>query len=142
MHYFLDSSVITLISKLIFSALFGSMIFFTIIVAPTVFKNLNSVNSRKFLRSIFPKLYMWGIVISFFNCLILIDDIDISFLISLLIFFGFLFSRQILIPKINSAADRSNESDIFKKKFKNLHSFSVLIFITQLVLIIFYFFII
>ena len=138
MHYFFDYSLITLFSKLIFSALFGSLVFFSLVIAPTIFKELDSSNSRKFIRAVFPKLYFWGMTLSLCNSLVLINRLDISFFISLFIFFGFFYSRQILIPKINNASDRSNESEESKKKFKNLHSLSVLIFIIQLILIVSY----
>ena len=138
MHYFFDYSLITLFSKLIFSALFGSLVFFSLIIAPTIFKELDSSNSRKFIRAVFPKLYFWGMTLTLCNSLMLISRLDISFFISLSIFFGFFYSRQILIPKINHASDKSHESEESKKKFKNLHSISVLIFIIQLILIVSY----
>ena len=138
MYSFFDYSLITLFSKLIFSALFGSLVFFSLIVAPTIFKELDSSNSRKFIRAVFPKLYFWGMILSICNCLLLVSRLDISFFISLFIFFGFFYSRQILIPKINHASDKSHESDESKKKFKNLHTMSVLIFVVQLILIISY----
>ena len=138
MHYFFDYSLITIFSKLIFSALFGSLVFFSLIIAPTIFKELDSSNSRKFIRAVFPKLYLWGMTLSLCNSLMLISRLDIPFFISLFIFFGFLYSRQILIPKINHASDKSHESEESKKKFKNLHSISVLIFIIQLILIVSY----
>ena len=138
MYSFFDYSLITLFSKLIFSALFGSLVFFSLIVAPTIFKELDSSNSRKFIRAVFPKLYFWGMILSICNCLLLVSRLDISFFISLFIFFGFFYSRQVLIPKINHASDKSHESDESKKKFKNLHTMSVLIFVVQLILIISY----
>mgnify|MGYP001225826646 CR=1 FL=1 len=138
MHYFFDYSFITLFSKLVFLALFGSLLFFSVVIAPTIFKELDTVNSRKFIRAIFPKLYLWGMIISMFNCIILINRLDISFFISISIFFGFLFSRQVLIPKINHASDKSYKSEESKEKFRKLHSLSVLIFIIQLILIISY----
>ena len=138
MHYFFDYSFITLFSKLVFLALLGSLLFFSVVIAPTIFKELDTVNSRKFIRAIFPKLYLWGMIISMFNCIILINRLDISFFISISIFFGFLFSRQVLIPKINHASDKSYKSEESKEKFRKLHSLSVLIFIIQLILIISY----
>ena len=138
MHYFFDYSIIIIFSKLIFSALFGSLVFFSLIIARTIFKELDSSNSRKFIRAVFPKLYFWGMTLTLCNSLMLISRLDISFFISLSIFFGFFYSRQILIPKINHASDKSHESDESKKKFKNLHTMSVLIFVVQLILIISY----
>jgi len=44
---------------------------------------------------------------------------------------GYFYSRQFLMVKINNASDQKNE-----KEFKKLHRFSVLIFITQILLMI------
>ena len=42
----------------------GFMIFFPIVVAPSVFKNFNEKQSSVFLRSFFPKYYLFGIIIT------------------------------------------------------------------------------
>jgi len=118
------------ISTFLSSFLLGSLIFFSAIIAPNVFKVLPEKNARSFIRSIFPKLYLWGIFISLINCLSLIFLSKIAFYLSIIVFLGFIFSRQILMPKINTLSDTKNQ-----KKFQQYHTFSVLIFITQLILI-------
>tara|TARA_B100001559_G_scaffold318525_1_gene325869 strand:+ start:176 stop:340 length:165 start_codon:yes stop_codon:yes gene_type:complete len=50
---------------------------------------------------------------------------------------GYFYSRQFLMVKINNASDQKNE-----KEFKKLHRFSVLIFITQTLLMILIFMVI
>tara|TARA_B100000035_G_scaffold206822_1_gene176875 strand:- start:149 stop:313 length:165 start_codon:yes stop_codon:yes gene_type:complete len=50
---------------------------------------------------------------------------------------GYFYSRQFLMVKINNASDQKNE-----KEFKKLHRFSVLIFITQILLMILIFMVI
>ena len=43
--------------------LVGSLIFFSIVVAPNVFVSLDQKSARKFIRSIFPKLYLYAFLI-------------------------------------------------------------------------------
>lgn len=119
-----------LISVFLSSFLLGSLIFFSSIIAPNVFKTLPEKNARSFIRSIFPKLYLWGVIISLINSFCLIFLSKTAFYISVIIFSGFLFSRQILMPKINQLSDTKNV-----KKFQLYHTFSVIIFITQLILL-------
>ena len=49
---------------LIIGMILGFMIFFPIVVAPSVFKNFNEKQSSVFLRSFFPKYYLFGIIIT------------------------------------------------------------------------------
>ena len=118
------------ISIFLSSFLLGSLIFFSAIIAPNVFKTLPEKNARSFIRSMFPKLYLWGMVISLINSVSLIFLSQNAFYISIIIFLGFLFSREILTPKINALSDAKNQ-----KKFQQYHTLSVIIFIIQLVLI-------
>ena len=118
------------ISIFLSSFLLGSLIFFSAIVAPNVFKTLPEKNARSFIRSMFPKLYLWGIIISLVNSVSLIFLSQTAFYISIIIFLGFLYSREILMPRINALSDTKNQ-----KKFQQYHTFSVLIFIIQLILI-------
>ena len=132
MSTFFDFQFSFNLSKFILSTLFGSMIFFSAIVAPNVFKTLDSINSRKFIRSLFPKLYLWGIILSSLNCLLILDHSNLVLIVSFSVLVGFVISRQTLMPMINNASDTKND-----KKFRLLHSLSVLIFLLQLFAIIF-----
>ena len=51
------------------SILLGSMLFFVIIVSPTVFTSLSSDQASKFLRIIFPRLFLFGLVLSLVTAL-------------------------------------------------------------------------
>ena len=120
---------------LIFGMLLGFMIFFPIVVAPSIFKNLNEKQSSLFLRSFFPKYYLFGIIISLIGIIISYLENDLIIISSFVfIFLGFLFSRQYLTPLINKAKDETNKSENSSKvKFERLHQFSVLINILQIV---------
>ena len=110
--------------------LLGSLIFFAAIVAPNTFKTLEEQNARKFIRSIFPKLYLWGGIISFLIFLCLLSFNNFFAFLMFIVFFGFVYSRQFLMKLINKAADKKNND----KNFKRLHTFSVVIFVSQLLI--------
>ena len=112
----------------------GFMIFFPIVVAPSVFKNFNEKQSSVFLRSFFPKYYLFGIVITLIGICVSALEKDFLIIFSLsLIFLGFFFSRQYLTPLINKAKDEITKSDdLSKVKFERLHRFSVIINILQI----------
>lgn len=121
---------------LIFGMLLGFMIFFPVVVAPSIFKNLNEKQSSLFLRSFFPKYYLFGIIISLIGTIVSYPENDLIIISSFVfIFLGFLFSRQYLTPLINKAKDEINKNkNLSKVKFEKLHQFSVLINILQIVI--------
>ena len=111
--------------------LLGGLFFFAIIVAPNVFKSLDEKNSRLFLRGIFPKLYLYSGILSLFISLNLFFINNFLSFVFFIITLGYFYSRQYLMIRINKASDQKNQ-----KEFKKLHRFSVLIFITQILLMI------
>ena len=117
-----------LIVKFLIAFLIGSSIFFAAVVAPNSFKNLDEKNARKFIRSIFPKLYLWSAVLSFLIFVSLLPINHFFAFIMFVVFIGYIFSREFLMKLINQAAD--NKTD--QKKFKKLHTFSVIIFVSQI----------
>lgn len=113
--------------------LVGSLMFFAIVVAPNVFTSLDQKSARKFIRSIFPKLYLYSFFISITIALLVIYHETVYGLIFLIVSFGFLFSKIFLVKWINDVSDVKQKTSQQIKKFKILHSLSVLIFITQIV---------
>ena len=113
--------------------LVGSLIFFSIVVAPNVFISLDQKSARKFIRSIFPKLYLYAFFISITIALLVIFLDTIYSVIFLIVSLGFLFSKVFLVKWINDVSDVKQKTSQQIKKFKILHSLSVLIFITQIV---------
>ena len=120
--------------------LVGSLIFFSIVVAPNVFISLDQKSARTFIRSIFPKLYLYSFFISITIALLVIYHETIYSLIFLMVSFGFLFSKIFLVKWINDVSDVKQKTSQQIKKFKILHSLSVLIFITQIVCMIIVYF--
>ncbi len=116
--------------------LVGSLIFFSIVVAPTTFSSLDQSNSKKFIRTIFPKLYMWSFIISLALAVIIITINIFLGVILFLVSFGFLFSRQFLTNWINKISDVKKKNRQQINKFNLLHTLSVTIFIIQIILLI------
>ncbi len=131
-----------LIVKTMIPFLLGSLIFFSTVVAPNTFQNLDKKNSRKFIRSIFPKLYLWSIFISLviFLCLIKLNVLH-SFLF-FIILLGYVYSKTFLIKRINKVGDKNLMKETEKKEFENLHRLSVFIFLLQIILMLSIYFLI
>ena len=72
------------------SILLGSMLFFVIIVSPTVFTALSSDQASKFLRLIFPRLFLFGLALSLFTALgYNISSLYIEMFLALFVIFCF-----------------------------------------------------
>ncbi|SNX28066.1 protein of unknown function [Polynucleobacter meluiroseus] len=104
----------------------GIILFFTVVVAPTVFKVLPVEWSSKYVRSFFPKYYL---SLGLLTCLAAVFSANATSLIILLIcalLFAFLLFY--LTNQINVAKDSGQE-----KRFHILHSLSVAINLAQLI---------
>ena len=112
--------------------LVGSLIFFSAIVAPNIFAKLDKKNARIFVRSIFPKLYTWGIVFSLLLTFLSLSHRSLLSFIFLTISLGFFFSKFFLVNWINQVSDIKNKKKEDKKRFLILHTISVIIFISQI----------
>jgi len=100
----------------------GVILFQTAIIAPSVFKVLSSNNAGPFLRTVFPKLFMFVAVLSMIG---LILSLISSNTLGLIIFFGSLLSMLIcyfIVPVTNRARDEGNDN-----AFKKLHTVSVVL---------------
>ena len=113
--------------------LVGSLIFFSVVVAPNVFISLDEKSARKFIRSIFPKLYLYAFLISITIAVLIIYHGTIYSVIFFIVSSGFLFSKFFLVKWINEISDIKQKTSKHVKKFKILHSFSVSIFIIQII---------
>ena len=113
-----------LLIKIIPALVLGSMLFFSIAIAPKIFTVLPSEEAGKFVRSIFPVYYMFnGLQYLVLTTLMLYTGKSGNILyISSLILFLFIVSNYFLMPQINKSRDVDNQ-----KKFKILHFLSVVI---------------
>ena len=124
MFEFLNDLSIFLIPFLI-----GSLVFFSSIVAPNTFTNLDEKSARKFIRTLFPKIYTYAAILSLLISIFLLKVETFYSFIFFVISLGYIYSKFFLVKKINDASDMKDDN-----KFKILHRFSVIIFILQLIL--------
>ncbi len=121
---------------ILYSSLLSYMLFFTICVAPVSNKILDKNNKSIFLRNIFPRNFIFGLILAslaFIFSFILKDhwSIIISFIISL----GFILNLFIIMPKINFISDNKNlNKEKKKKQFRNWHYSSVFIYLIQIII--------
>ena len=120
------------------AALAGTMIFFVSVITPTVFKTLSNEYSSKFLRSIFPRMFLFGFILSFLSAIVSIySGYFFEFYGLTIVSILFLLNRNLITPRINFYRDREIEGDEKAKKyFKLLHLLSVIFFILNFVIII------
>jgi len=112
----------------------GVILFFSSVIAPTIFTTVDEKSAGLFLRSFFPKYYVFGIIIGFITLVILFTiernhDALVFFTVSAM-FAIYVFSR-LMIPAINRARD-AGESE--KRKFDRLHLLSVILNFTTLII--------
>jgi hypothetical protein len=118
------------------ATLFGSMISFMILISPIVFTVLSANDAKNFLRKFFPRLFIFGMILSSLLLVFTLRELD-SFnqKLSIIIFLGFFINLFFITPKVNKYRDleMSNVKNA-KKIFSILHSVSVCIFVIQLIL--------
>ena len=115
-------------------ALVGFMLFFVIVVSPVIFKTLSQEDAAKFLRAIFPRLFLVGLFMSLVMVgLSLVGEKQDLTLISTVIAAGFAVNCFVLTPNINKMRDAVLAGDAQKERnFKILHLLSVAIFVVQI----------
>ena len=118
-------------------ALLSIMIFYSFGIAINVHRTLDKENAGKLLRKLFPIYFLWGLFISILaEIIFLLNAKQEQAFIMALIVVGYLYSRQILVPKINKSRDLANEGDEKSKKdFNSLHFQSVAINLIQMLLL-------
>ena len=118
--------------------LLGSMIFFMAVVSPSVFATLSSNASSKFLRTIFPRMFLFGFIIAVLSLIFsFISGNILNCILLIIVAVSFIINRNYLTPKINDFRDKELEGD--KKassSFKYLHLLSVLLFILNFIILV------
>ena len=126
-----------LLIKIIPTLVLGSMLFFSIAIAPKIFTVLPSEEAGKFVRSIFPTYYMFnGIQYLILTILMIyLEKTGNILYLSISILILFMLSNYVLMPQINKSRDVNNQ-----KRFKFLHLLSVVfnfvIIVSSIILII------
>ena len=117
--------MLTQISDLIVAANLGIMVFFTVAVAPTIFVVLPQEWASAYVRSFFPKYYLFlGLTTAGAAALAGTLLAQGSLVAVALVFF---LSRFWLTPQVNKARDNHQN-----RRFKQLHALSVGLNLVQL----------
>jgi hypothetical protein len=108
----------------------GTIIFFSAVVAPTVFKSLDEREAGVFLRAFFPKYYIFGIVLGVISIIyLLFSPVHRHLLYSIIAMTVLTILGRMSIPIINKARDTHNE-----QAFKRYHLISVMMNVITLVI--------
>ena len=127
--------MISILILINYSLLLGIMIFFVAGVSPSAISTLDGNNLSSFLRTIFPKLFILGLIFGISGNLLTFGYqlwISIS---SVFISGSFLVNLLIVTPKINGVMDNEKlNENTRKRRFIIYHGISVLLFSINFVL--------
>ena len=123
------------IAVIFHAAIIGFMIFFSAVVAQSVFKTLSQKAAGAFLRVLFPRMFIFGLILSLMaSSVAAYDGVAEMALLSIFISTGFVLNAFVVTPIINKQRDAMLEGDENAgKKFKQFHFVSVAIFLAQLI---------
>ena len=116
------------------AAIAGFMIFFTAVVPQAAFKTLSAKAVGAFLRVLFPRLFLFGLVLSLAaSGAAMAAGAGWQLTVSVLIAAGFAINVFLLTPRINAYRDRDLDGDMAARRmFGLLHLASVSVFLAQL----------
>ncbi len=119
-------SFLTVLGQVSTATLFGSMAFFSCVMAPLVFIKLEEATAGRFIRSVFPWYYLVVLVLSLVAALALAFALPLYAAAMAAIAAGAVVSRQVLMPRINHHRDAMLAGDQNAgKSFDRLHKLSV-----------------
>ena len=126
----MDLTVITLLPVLFSGVISGMILFHAGIIAPTLFKTVSSKEAGPFLRLVFPKLFLFVLILGIFSLLVLFlgNGAGVAKISSTITVVSMIVCYSI-IPATNSARDLGEENT-----FKRLHRLSVVL--TMVVLLV------
>ena len=114
------------LSDFLVAANIGIMLFFSVAVAPGIFKILPAEWAAKYVREFFPKYYAFLGITSSIAALLAREPIwQLSLAVCALLFF---FSRGWITPQVNRARDEKQ-----MRRFNTLHWLSVALNMLQLI---------
>ncbi len=120
------------------AVMIGSMTFFMAVVSPSVFATLSTNASSKLLRTIFPRMFLFGFIIAILSLVLCyISNNILNSILLIIVAMSFIINRNYLTPKINDFRDKELEGD--KKassSFKYMHLLSVLLFVLNFIILI------
>ena len=131
MPTFIDYLLLTVIT--IFQVLsLGIMLFFSLVIAPTIHKFLPTTQSGPYIRRLFPIYYIINAALALGSLIAILSlgIFNIIFYANAAILILFAFSYFYLMPTINKQKAKNN------RKFKILHGSSIAINFIQIILLI------
>ena len=127
------SEVLIVFGLISVATIFGSMIFFSCVVAPLVFIKLDGPTAGNLIRNIFTWYYLLIGGFSIIAAVVLSFHQPFEGLMMAAVYFGAFISRQVLMPRLNMHRDGDLQgSSEAKKKFTFLHRCSVVINAVQI----------
>jgi hypothetical protein len=118
---------------LVTAAMFGGMLFFAIVVAPTVFRALPEDQAAALIRAIFPVYYLVMAAAGLIAALLAVQSHreEAGLLALVALFFGFM--RKFALPRINFLRDAMKKGvPGAEQHFKGLHRASVMVHLLQM----------
>ena len=123
-----------IMSVITVATLFGSMAFFSCVIAPLVFIELDAKTAGRFIRRLFPWYYVVIAALSLLSTISFAFTNHISAVIMGLVFLGACISREVLMPRINHWRDEMIQGNSKAEvSFNRLHRASVFINGVQLI---------
>jgi len=127
------AEVALVVGTLAAALLLGSMAFFSAVMAPLVFIELDAVTAGRFIRSVFPWYALVVLVLAAVAAAALAADRPVDAGIMAAVALAASVSRQLLMPRINAYRDRALAGDAAAgRRFDALHRASVWINAAQL----------
>tara|TARA_B100000614_G_C14476959_1_gene465008 strand:+ start:500 stop:883 length:384 start_codon:yes stop_codon:yes gene_type:complete len=117
------SSIINLLCGLVA----GTIVFHSAIVAPTVFRTLGERDASVFLRTIFPKFFLFLTLINVVNVLLALIDGQFGVMVMAAISAVLMGVAYGIIPMTNRSRDEG-----LQQRFSQLHRVSVLLTVAVL----------
>ena len=114
----------------------GFMVLFLSVIAPSVFTSLDEENVGKLLRKLFPRMFIYGLVLTLLASIFAYQAgrLELSIL-TIVSTFGFGFNAFYLTPLINEKRDvLLLEPNASSKGFDLLHRLSLSIFMAQMII--------
>lgn len=131
------ATILMITLSLIAALLFGSMLFFVALVAPSVPKLLDAENAGRYLNDLFPRFYLWSIALSSIGIIVALYQRSAAVILMGIVLCGYIYARQFLNPKITLAREvwLSSDSPQDKSEFDKFHQHSVLVNTIQIMLL-------
>jgi len=120
------TSLVEIFGLVAVATVFGSMAFFSFVVAPLIFVKLAASNAAVFVRGIFPWYYVVIAALSLLAAAVLAALRPVEALLLAAVGLGSVLSRQVLMPRINHHRDRIKlGAPEAERCFERLHRLSV-----------------